>query len=113
MSDRLLVQAYIAAVLEHGDTTGEEDDDLANERYERLRDALAALVASRSWPASLAELLEHSDRSVRCWAATHLLRAKPESAIDTLEELATQKDIAGFNAKMVLREWRAGRLQPP
>ncbi len=64
--------------------------------------------------AILVELLEHPNGWVRLSAATHLLplRSKPASA--TLEDLTSSPRVElRFEAKMVLTEWRAGRLKVP
>jgi Domain of unknown function (DUF2019) len=57
----------------------------------------------------LLPLLRHADPSVRCWSATHLLAFAPEQAAPVLQALAAEAGVTGFNAKMVLSEWKAGR----
>jgi len=46
-------------------------------------------------------------------AAGKALFVAPQSAEPTLEKLTEERTIVGLDAKMTLREWRAGRLKPP
>lgn len=106
------LHAYIAAARAHGAATESGNDEAANKHYDELMDALRLLRASTSeWPGVLQGALANEHPHVRCWAATHLLTERPVPAASALEALASQRGIAAFNAKMVLREWRAGRLQ--
>jgi hypothetical protein len=60
----------------------------------------------------LLPLLRHSNKSVQCWAATHLLEVSPKEAVLALENLASESDgLMRTTASMTLREWKAGRLQ--
>lgn len=60
---------------------------------------------------SLKTLLTHEHKNVRCWAATHFLEVDSKKAVPVLEDLAKEEGLFGFNADMILREWRAGRLK--
>ena len=112
MDARLHLDAFVTAARAHGAATQEGDDEAANKQHDALIAALQSLRASAvDWPEILQDALSDADPHVRGWAATHLLAVGPEPATSTLEELASQKGIAAFNARMVLREWRAGRLQ--
>jgi hypothetical protein len=60
----------------------------------------------------LLELLNHPDGWVRLDAATDLLPLRVDLASTILENLASgPRSQLEFMAKMVLREWRAGRLK--
>jgi hypothetical protein len=79
---------------------------------------MAALAKLRSQvdrgEAILVGLLGHPDGWVRLSAATHLLPLWADPASATLEDLASSPRAAPrFEAEMVLREWRAGRLKVP
>jgi len=53
----------------------------------------------------------HPNRWVRLSAATNLLPLRVDLASQVLEDLASgPQSHVEFDAKMVLREWRAGRL---
>jgi hypothetical protein len=59
----------------------------------------------------LMELLDHPNGWVRLDAATDLLPLRADLASTILENLASgPQSQLEFMAKMVLREWRAGRL---
>lgn len=57
-------------------------------------------------------LLEASNPAVRLSAAAKALFIAPEIAELVLEELAAETKLIGFEARMTLKEWRAGRLTP-
>jgi hypothetical protein len=62
----------------------------------------------------LTELLAHPNGWVRLGAATHLLPLREDRACSVLEQLSSgPRGYLEFDAKMVLREWRAGRLKVP
>ena len=58
-------------------------------------------------------LLESDNPNVRGWAAAHALEFAPEKAVSVLEASLADPAPHGFNAKMTLIEWRAGRLRFP
>jgi hypothetical protein len=112
MDSLLHLDAYVTAARAHGAATKKGDDEAANRHHDELMAAFQSLRASAvDWPGILQDALSDSDPHVRCWAARHLLAVRPGPATSTLEELASRKGLAAFNAKMVLREWRSGRLE--
>lgn len=115
MNQRLAIDRYRAGAEAHGAATETGDHRRANACYRSLIRALAEMRRSPDRGlACLAPLLADEVPSVRCWAATHLLTLDEATAIETLEELATaQSPFVRFDAKMVLEEWRAGRLKIP
>jgi hypothetical protein len=103
---------YIAEAAEHGRCTESGDYKRGNAAFDRMIAALAELreYADRG-ESVLTELLKHPNGWVRLGAATHLLPLRAELASTILENLASgPQSQLEFNAKMVLREWRAGRL---
>lgn len=48
--------------------------------------------------------------AVAIWAATHSLPIAEEEALATLRGIAERGGIIGFGAKMVIKEWKSGRL---
>ena len=112
MDSHQILKTYIEAASAHGAATKEGNPNVANRNYDKIIAALRLLRSTdEHWAEVLESALTHEDRHVRGWAATHLLEAKPDLAVKVLEELVEQRGIAGFDAMMVLREWRAGRLK--
>ena len=106
--------AYAQAAAEHGLATDRGEHEKANAAHDTLMRALAALrESSDKGRLTLMGLLEHRDPHVRCWAATHLLPLDEDAATRALGALASEPPFVGVDAKMVLREWRAGRLKVP
>ena len=106
---------YIAAAAEHGRCTESGDYKKGNAAFDRMIAALADLRgrADRG-ELILIELLDHPNEWVRLVAATDLLPLRPELASTVLDNLASgPQGHLEFDAKMVLREWRAGRLNVP
>ena len=106
---------YIAAATEHGRCTESGDFKKGNAAYDRMIAALAELRArSDRGELVLMQLLDHPNEWVRLDAATHLLPLRVELASTILENLASgPQSHVEFDAKMVLREWRAGTLNVP
>ena len=106
---------YVAEAAEHGRCTESGDYKRGNAAYDRMKGALAQLRTRADQGESvLMELLNHPNGWVRLDAATHLLPLRAELASQVLEELSSgPQSQVEFNAVMVLREWRAGRLNVP
>ena len=104
---------YVAAAAEHGRCTESGDYKRGNAAFDRMKAALAELrrCADRG-ESILMALLHHPDGWVRLDAATDLLPLRADLASTILENLASgPQSQLEFVAKMVLREWRAGRLK--
>ena len=103
---------YVADATEHGRCTESGDYKNGNAAFDRMT---AALTELRERPdrgeSVLIELLNHPNEWVRLGAATNLLPLRVDLASQVLEDLASgPQSQLEFDAKMVLREWRAGRL---
>jgi hypothetical protein len=106
---------YIADAAEHGRCTESGDYKRGNAAFDRMIGALAELRERADRGESvLIELLNHPNGWVRLGAATHLLPLRVDLASHVLENLASgpQSEVE-FGAKMVLREWQAGKLNVP
>jgi len=102
---------YVQSAAEHGAATDRGDHEGANAAHAGLMRALTELrSAADHGRFMLNGLLTHDDPSVRCWAATHLLPLDEHAATHALEILVSE---SRFDASLVLREWKAGRLKPP
>lgn len=112
--DDELIANYIGAAKIHCEATNNGNSDAANVAYDTIIETLDEL---RKQPDKghkiLSALLNHDDLSVRVWAATHLLPLDEPKAIDSLSVIADKSGIIAFDAKMVLEEWRLGRLKVP
>jgi hypothetical protein len=106
---------YIAEAAEHGRCTESGDYKKGNAAFDQMEVALAKLRRRPDRGESiLTELLDHPNGWVRLAAATDLLPLRADLASTILENLASgPQSQLEFNAKMVLREWRAGRLKVP
>jgi hypothetical protein len=109
------VARYVDAAERHGKSTERGTAMSANRAHDQLMEALRGLRAMPDrGEAGLLELISHQSDWVREWASTHLLPLAEARALATLEELTNAKSaFVRVNAKMVLREWRAGRLKVP
>jgi hypothetical protein len=106
---------YVDEAAEHGRCSESGDYKKGNAAYDRMIAATAELRGRADRGESvLIELLSHPNGWVRLCAATHLLPLRMELACQVLEELAAgPQSQLEFGAMMVLREWRAGRLNVP
>jgi hypothetical protein len=103
---------YIAEATEHGRCTESGDYKKGNAAFDRMSAALAELRERADRGESvLIELLNDPNGWVRLAAATDLLPLRADLATQVLEDLASgPQSQLEFCAMMVLREWRAGRL---
>ena len=110
-----LLAAYVSAAATYGEALKSGDHKAANSSFGRIHELLAKLrLNSDRGKVALGEILSASDNPhVRCSAATHLLPLDESSAMDVLETVSLEEGIVGFHAKMVIREWNAGRLKIP
>ncbi len=63
--------------------------------------------------ASFRSLLADPSEHVRCWVASQLLGTGDATGIAVLEASAAGEGLRAFASRMVLPEWRAGRLRSP
>ena len=107
------IEQYVANAAEHGRCTETGDFKKGNSAFDRMEAALTRLrQRSDKGESILTELLAHPNGWVRLEAATHLLPLRADLACLTLEQLSSgPQGYLEFDAKMVLREWRSGRLK--
>lgn len=111
LSDRTvteLVSEYARAAAKAGRL------DSHSRRQNRAAHLVAAIyreLRDRDQRAALLPLLESEDAGVRGWTAAHALEFAPDEATAVLEAAVSEPFPHGFNAEMVLKEWRAGRLR--
>jgi hypothetical protein len=106
---------YVAEAAEHGRCTESGEFKKGNAAFDRMIAALEELRGRADRGESvLIELLNHPNGWVRLDAATHLLPLQAELASTILDNLASgPRSEVEFNARTILREWRAGRLNVP
>lgn len=109
------IAKYVRAAERHGKSTDRGDSKSANRAHDQIMEVLHELRAMPDrGEAVLLDLANHQSDWVRVWASTHLLPLAEAQALTTLEKLATTATgFVGFNAEMVLKEWRAGHLKLP
>jgi hypothetical protein len=107
------IERYAEAAAAHGRATEGGDSKSANKAYDIIADVYRELREEGARD-RLLPLLEHPDASVRCWAGAHALEFAPEDGERVLTDLAQgDRSTIGFDAKMTLSEWRAGKLTFP
>jgi hypothetical protein len=58
----------------------------------------------------LIKLIGHESPFVKLWASTHGLRIDENKSVECLNRLSKEKGFLGFDAKMVLSEWKKGNI---
>ena len=105
------VERYVSNAIIHGEAT---DVDCVNHANDEVLAALSEIRKCDDLGRSiLTDLLSHENDSVRCWAATHLLKLDEQRARWVLQRLTKAKWPLGFTARIVLEEWRKGTLKTP
>ena len=106
-------ERYEQAAIDHAKYMHSGDSAASNRAHDRLHRALREL---RTQPdrgeTTLLGLVNHTDESVCVWSATHLLPLRQDVAVPVLERVASGSGHVAFDARMVLKEWQAGRLKP-
>jgi hypothetical protein len=110
-----LLKEYAEAAVAHRAASHEGKHKIANRSYHRIAAVLRELKnRGPSAQKALLHLLDDERIEVRGWAAAHALEFAPDLAEPVLESIASgPPSLEEFSAKMVLKEWRAGRLQFP
>jgi hypothetical protein len=104
------IRDFRIAAMEKGSEGGSFDATL----YDRLRASFRQL-SSLGAPGRVAfrSLLSDPSPSVRAWVAAQLLAEGDINALPVLRAMATESGMGGFNARMTIQEYEAGRLKPP
>jgi hypothetical protein len=107
-----LILRFRAAATEKGDlaTPPERDQALHAEMKEAI---LQLREVGDAGEAALRSLLLDQSPRVRSWVAAEFLSRGDHDAIAVLEGLTQERGMIGFNARMTLKEYRAGRLRSP
>lgn len=109
-----LEQQYRSFAEAHGAATQKGDYKSANKNHDELMEVLASIrKAGSEGQAVLTRLAGDSNEAVACWAATHCLPFDEVAALSVLAPLSEQPGPMGFNAKMVLQQWKNGQLTIP
>jgi hypothetical protein len=105
-----LVNQYVESAKAHANEKLRDSHE-ANRQHAKLVSAFHKLkeFGDPGWKA-IRILVSHESPDVRLWAATHLLQVEPQKACEALEQLTQLEGFVGFEAGIVLSEWRAGRL---
>ncbi len=113
LTDTEIVARYRTAAIAHLAHSAKGAYKKANPEAEIIAACYRELRGrgSRS-QAALLTLLD-DEAGVQVWAGAHALEFAPDLAEPVLIELEAGESLAAFNARMTLREWRAGRLVFP
>lgn len=109
-----IVARYKLHAENHGKATLDGDSELANLSYDEIVKCLQQIRQfGIEGDIALLSLTEDENQSVRCWAASHSLRFDKHKAKKVLKRLSKERGIIAFDAEMVLKEWKKGRLELP
>ena len=108
----MTIEKYIIAAKSYGKYSELGDSKKTNKSYDEIMSSLADINnLPDNGKQYLSELVDDENDYVVCWAATHLIPMDKKLAKRTLKRLTKGKPgIVRFDAKMVLEEWKAGRL---
>jgi hypothetical protein len=109
-----LKEKYREMAIAHGKATASGDYRAANCSHDALIDVLLKIRGcGKPGEVALRALSEDSDESVAGWSATHTLSFDEEHALAILDQLSNRPGPIGFNAKMVIQQWKKGKLVLP
>jgi len=103
---------YRECAVAQGKATLNGDYEAANLSHDKLLSLLPVIRASGpEGDAALLELITDSNDAVACWSATHALPFDETRALKVLERISKKAGPIGFNAKMVIQQWKKGELK--
>jgi hypothetical protein len=106
--DSPILEEYASAAIQHGKATSRSDYAIASLGTDALLRIYRELKGrGAEAQRALQSLLGHSNKSVRIWAATHVLEVCPEDGQRVLQEEAQEDDVLAIDAWMALESWRA------
>ena len=98
----------------HGQATLSGDYKKGNVAFDKLVSLVPKIRGyGKDGESALLHLLNDTDDSVVCWAATNLLKTNEKEATAALECVSKKTGILAFNAEMVLKQWKKGELGVP
>ena len=105
------IAQFCTATTKHAEASETGEYKVGNAAYAQIIEALRWLKDNQETQL-LYPLLTALSIGTQLWAATYLLTTGNLAAEAVLLESAQLDSIHGFNSKITLQEWRAGRLQP-
>lgn len=108
----LLINKYVDAIVNYY-TVLNEDYRKANRYFSQAEKYLCELKLTQNWVGIFRYLLEHENVGVRINAATALLPYETKQAKKCLKKCCLLPGMRGFEARMVLSEWKSGNLKFP
>lgn len=113
MNNEFLIQEFIKNAILHGQYTLSGEYRKANMVYGKIIELINQLIIIDPKYNFLEQLLDHPDDSVKIFSATEMLFTdKNNRAEKVLKRISKKMGLLAFNARMVLLEWKAGRLKP-
>jgi hypothetical protein len=104
------INAITKSSIIHAQATEKGDYKTANKNYHIIKDAIDYAKANGG-SKQISELLEGEEVSVKVWVASFLLKEGETKSIRILEEIASKSiPLHSFNARMVLQEWKQGKI---
>ncbi|MGZ4057068.1 MAG: DUF2019 domain-containing protein [Bacteroidia bacterium] len=95
--------------LKHGDAIQAGDYKAANKLHSKLTKIYDQLKATNNVK-ELLPLTKGSDKSVKLWSATFLLKEENQIALDVLNEIAKSESILSMSASSIIDMWNKKML---
>lgn len=108
-----LIDQFIATSIKQYSAYIANDYKLANKYFKVADRYVCEIKLQSNWVEEFMPLLEDDNINVRIRAASILLPYKTKRAEQVLKKCMLHSGIDGFNAKMILSEWRSGNLKFP
>lgn len=112
MMNKDIEEEFVKSAADHGLYSDLSDSIKANEAHDRIMTALSKMkILPDHGKDVLLRLQNNENNFVRRWAATYLLPLDERVALGTLGGIALGEGLSAFNAEMVLKLWRSGKLK--
>ncbi len=106
-----LLALFEKHAMNHGEAMASGNSRKANYSHDKILEAVHYLKKKNKLEA-LVVFYNHSNMSVRSWAACFLLPMYEKKSLKILKEIAGMNiPSVSFDAKMVIQEWKNGHLK--
>ena len=108
-----LVDMFSDATIKHHTALTANNHKAANKYFKLAERYVCEIKQYPNWEKSFINLLNHENIGVRINSASILLPYETKLAEQVLKKHCFATGIDGFNARMILKEWKSGDLKFP
>ncbi len=110
MSNTKSIDELITLHREYAKGTSDPDPKKANRCAKQLAKYYEESSTTKEGQSAIQSFISDPNPHIRCWASAHSLKWYPKLALASLEELAESDGSCSFDARIIVDEYKKGRL---